>query len=151
MVQANHHKQERQKSHHRRSSSSSSSSSSQHHLAHQMLLALGLASMRKHRPCGYYREVPVVTEGGKNVRCTVSRTIPATGKAPERTVECVLALTYRRQGARIRNLRVPSSSFPVGKTVGAISCTTMTLFTKCYPPPAWHAYKQYRPGAENNC
>ena len=28
-----------------------------------------------------------------------------------------------------------SSSFPVGKTVGAISCTTMTLFTKCYPPP----------------
>ena len=45
----------------------------------------------------YYREVPVVTEGGKNVRCTVSRTIPATGKAPERTVECGLALTYRRQ------------------------------------------------------
>ena len=45
-------KQERQKSHHRRSSSSSRSSSSQHHLAHQMLLALGLASMRKHRPCG---------------------------------------------------------------------------------------------------
>ena len=36
----------------------------------------------------YYREVPFVTEGGKNVRCTVSRTIPATGKAPERTVEC---------------------------------------------------------------
>ena len=30
---------------------------------------------------------------------------------------------------------VPSSSFPVGKTVGAISCTTMTLFTKCYRPP----------------
>ena len=30
---------------------------------------------------------------------------------------------------------MPSSSFPVGKTVGAISCTTMTLFTKCYPPP----------------
>ena len=29
---------------------------------------------------------------------------------------------------------MPSSSFPVGKTVGAISCTTMTLFTKCYPP-----------------
>ena len=29
----------------------------------------------------YYREVPVVTEGGKNVRCTVSQTIPATGKA----------------------------------------------------------------------
>ena len=27
---------------------------------------------------------------------------------------------------------MPSSSFPVGKTVGA---TTMTLFTKCYPPP----------------
>ena len=56
MVQANHHKQERQKSHHRRSSSSSSSrrssrsSSSQHHLAHQMLLALGLASMRKIQP-----------------------------------------------------------------------------------------------------
>ena len=69
------------------------------------------------------------------MRCTVSRTIPATGKAPERTVECGLALTYRRQGARICNLRVPSSSFPVGKTVGAISCTTMTLFTKCYPPP----------------
>ena len=91
--------------------------------------------MRKHRPCGYYREVPVVTEGGKNVRCTVSRTIPSTGKAPERTVECGLALTYRRQGARICNLGVPSSSFPVGKTVGAISCTTMTLFTKCYPPP----------------
>ena len=45
----------------------------------------------------YYREVPVVTEGGKNVRCAVSRTIPATGKAPERTVECGLALTYRRQ------------------------------------------------------
>ena len=45
----------------------------------------------------YYREVPVVTEGGKNVRCTVSQTIPATGKAPERTVECGLALTYRRQ------------------------------------------------------
>ena len=45
----------------------------------------------------YYREVPVVTEGGKNVRCTVSRTIPATGKAPERTVVCGLALTYRRQ------------------------------------------------------
>ena len=45
----------------------------------------------------YYREVPVVTEGGKNVRCTVSRTIPATGKAPERTVECGLVLTYRRQ------------------------------------------------------
>ena len=45
----------------------------------------------------YYRDVPVVTEGGKNVRCTVSRTIPATGKAPERTVECGLALTYRRQ------------------------------------------------------
>ena len=45
----------------------------------------------------YYREVPVVTEGGKNVRCTVSRTIPATGKAPERTVECGLALIYRRQ------------------------------------------------------
>ena len=45
----------------------------------------------------YYREVPVVTKGGKNVRCTVSRTIPATGKAPERTVECGLALTYRRQ------------------------------------------------------
>ena len=45
----------------------------------------------------YYREVPVVTEGGKHVRCTVSRTIPATGKAPERTVECGLALTYRRQ------------------------------------------------------
>ena len=45
----------------------------------------------------YYREVPVVTEGGKNVMCTVSRTIPATGKAPERTVECGLALTYRRQ------------------------------------------------------
>ena len=45
----------------------------------------------------YYREVPVVTEGGKNVRCTVSRTIPATGKVPERTVECGLALTYRRQ------------------------------------------------------
>ena len=43
------------------------------------------------------RDVPVVTEGGKNVRCTVSRTIPATGKAPERTVECGLALTYRRQ------------------------------------------------------
>ena len=38
----------------------------------------------------------------------------------------------------------------VTKTVGAISCTIMTLFTKCYPPPAWHAYKQYRPGAENN-
>ena len=31
------------------------------------------------------------------MRCTVSRTIPATGKAPERTVECGLALTYRRQ------------------------------------------------------
>ena len=30
---------------------------------------------------------------------------------------------------------MPSSSFPVGKTVGAISCTTMTLFTKCYPYP----------------
>ena len=30
---------------------------------------------------------------------------------------------------------MPSSSFPVGKTVGAISCTTMTLFTKYYPPP----------------
>ena len=30
---------------------------------------------------------------------------------------------------------MPSSSFPVGKTVGAISCTTMTLFTKCYPLP----------------
>ena len=45
----------------------------------------------------YYREVPVVTEGGINVRCTVSRTIPATGKAPERTAECGLALTYRRQ------------------------------------------------------
>ena len=45
----------------------------------------------------YYREVPVVTEGGKTVRCTVSRTIPVTGKAPERTVECGLALTYRRQ------------------------------------------------------
>ena len=30
---------------------------------------------------------------------------------------------------------MPPSSFPVGKTVGAISCTTMTLFTKCYPPP----------------
>ena len=45
----------------------------------------------------YYREVPVVTEGGKNVKCTVSRTIPATGKAPERTVECDLALTCRRQ------------------------------------------------------
>ena len=30
---------------------------------------------------------------------------------------------------------MPSSSFPVGKTVGAISCTTVTLFTKCYPPP----------------
>ena len=30
---------------------------------------------------------------------------------------------------------MPSSSFPVGKTVGATSCTTMTLFTKCYPPP----------------
>ena len=30
---------------------------------------------------------------------------------------------------------MPSSSFPVGNTVGAISCTTMTLFTKCYPPP----------------
>ena len=45
----------------------------------------------------YYREVPVVTEGGKNVRCTVSRTIPATGKTPARTVECGLALTYRRQ------------------------------------------------------
>ena len=30
---------------------------------------------------------------------------------------------------------MPSSSFPVGKTAGAISCTTMTLFTKCYPPP----------------
>ena len=30
---------------------------------------------------------------------------------------------------------MPSSSFPVDKTVGAISCTTMTLFTKCYPPP----------------
>ena len=30
---------------------------------------------------------------------------------------------------------MPSSSFPVGKTVGAISCTTMTLFTKFYPPP----------------
>ena len=27
----------------------------------------------------------------------MSRTIPATGKAPERTVECGLALTYRRQ------------------------------------------------------
>ena len=45
----------------------------------------------------YDREVPVVTEGGKNVRCTVSRTIPATGKSPERTEECGLALTYRRQ------------------------------------------------------
>ena len=43
----------------------------------------------------YYREVPVVTEGGKNVRCTVSRMIPATGKAPERTVECGLAFTSR--------------------------------------------------------
>ena len=30
---------------------------------------------------------------------------------------------------------MPSLSFPVGKTVGAISCTTMTLLTKCYPPP----------------
>ena len=52
MVQANHHKQERQKPHHRRSSSSRSSrsSSSQHHLAHQLLLALGLASMRKIQP-----------------------------------------------------------------------------------------------------
>ena len=30
---------------------------------------------------------------------------------------------------------MPSSSFLVGKTVGAISCTTMTFFTKCYPPP----------------
>ena len=30
---------------------------------------------------------------------------------------------------------MPSSSFPVGKTVGAISCTTMTLFTKCHPSP----------------
>ena len=65
MVQANHHKQERQKSHHRRSSSSSSSSSSsQHHLAHQMLLALGLASMRKIQPPHpasekkYNRQVP---------------------------------------------------------------------------------------------
>ena len=45
----------------------------------------------------YCREGPVVTEGGKKVRCTVSRTIPATGKAPERTVECGLVLTYRRQ------------------------------------------------------
>ena len=27
----------------------------------------------------------------------MSRMIPATGKAPERTVECSLALTYRRQ------------------------------------------------------
>ena len=27
----------------------------------------------------------------------MSRTIPATGKPPERTVECGLALTYRRQ------------------------------------------------------
>ena len=27
----------------------------------------------------------------------MSRTIPATGKAPERTVECGLVLTYRRQ------------------------------------------------------
>ena len=23
-------------------------------------------------------------------------------------------------------------------------------FLKMLPPPAWHAYKQYRPGAENN-
>ena len=42
----------------------------------------------------YYREVPVVTEGGKNVRCTVSRTIPATGKAPERTVELLFVVSH---------------------------------------------------------
>ena len=44
-------------------------------------------------------------------------------------------LPHRHQHSSSQPMLVPSSSFPVGKTVGAISCTTMTLFTKCYPPP----------------
>ena len=73
MVQANHHKQERQKPHHRRSSSSRSSrsSSSQHHLAHQLLLALGLASMRKiqpPRPASEKKKTPRPASRKKNDR-----------------------------------------------------------------------------------
>ena len=44
-------------------------------------------------------------------------------------------LTHRHQHSSSQPMLVPSSLFPVGKTVGAIPCTTMTLFTKCYPPP----------------
>ena len=44
-------------------------------------------------------------------------------------------LPHRHQHSSSQPMLVPSSSFRVRKTVGAISCTTMTLFTKCYPPP----------------
>ena len=95
MVQANHHKQERQKSHRRRSSSSRSSSS-QHHLTHQMLLALGLASMRKHRPCG----------------CTterfLSRPVPSR-PVPSRPVPSRLEKKYNRPvPPRKKNTTAPS-------------------------------------------
>ena len=111
----------------------------------------------------YHREVPVVTEGGKNVRCTVSRTIPATGKAPERARRVRLGAHLQEanrlpEGLGNKWYAGPPEEEAHKSVAGCAKSeqfvrhhdTTMTLFTKCYPPPAWHAYKQYRPGAENN-
>ncbi|CAN0467063.1 unnamed protein product [Ascophyllum nodosum] len=94
VVQANHHKQERQKSHHRRSSSSSSTSTIWHirccwrwgwqafeNIARVAVLPRGSCRNRRWKK----REVHSVADDS------------CYGKAPERTVECGLALTYRRQ------------------------------------------------------
>ena len=116
----------------------------------------------------YSREVPVVTEGGKNVRCTVSRTIHATGKAPERTIECGLALTYRRQtdsrkgsgtsGMLDHLKRKHMKAWQDVQNRSSSSATTKKKLGEIYhadgeeglESTAWHAYKQYCPGAENN-
>ena len=95
------------------------------------------------------------------------RTIPATGKAPERTVECGLALTYRRQtdsrkGSGTSGLdhlkRKHMKAWQDVQNRSSSSATTKKKLGEIYhaddeeglESAAWHAYKQYRPGAENN-
>ena len=98
----------------------------------------------------------------------MSRTIPATGKAPERTVECDLALTYRRQtdsgkgsgtSGMLDHLKKQMKAWQdVQKNRSSSSATTKKKLGEIYhadgeeglESTAWHAFKQYRPGAENN-
>ena len=95
-------------------------------------------------------------------------TIPATGKAPERTVECGLALTYRgqtdsRKGSGTSGMldhlkRKHMKAWQDVQNRSSSSATTKKKIGEIYhadgeeglESTAWHAYKQYRPGAKNN-